>query len=79
VIELDGIQHYADDNQRADPWRYGQMVADDRALQLAGYEVHRFGGHELAGRQQAVRLFDSFFARTAGHRSVHRPWLVTGR
>jgi very-short-patch-repair endonuclease len=36
VIELDGIQHYADDKRRADPQRYAQMVAGDRALQLAG-------------------------------------------
>jgi very-short-patch-repair endonuclease len=62
VIELDGVHHYADDQQRADPRRYGQMVAEDRALQLAGYEVYRFGGHELANRQQATRLLDDFFS-----------------
>jgi hypothetical protein len=37
------------------------MVAEDRALQLAGYEVYRFGGHELANRQQAAVLLDKFF------------------
>jgi hypothetical protein len=37
------------------------MVAEDRALQLAGYEVCRFGGHELANRQQAAKLLDDFF------------------
>jgi very-short-patch-repair endonuclease len=63
VIELDGIQHYAGAQQRADPRRYAQMVAEDRALQLAGYEVYRFGGHELADRQQAANLLDDFFTR----------------
>jgi very-short-patch-repair endonuclease len=62
VIELDGIQHYADDKQRADPQRYAQMVAGDRVLQLAGYEVYRFGGHELANRKQAAGLLEDFFA-----------------
>jgi hypothetical protein len=28
-----------------------------------GYEVYRFGGHELASRQPAVALLDDFFAR----------------
>jgi very-short-patch-repair endonuclease len=63
VIELDGVHHYADDQQRADLRRYAQMVAEDRALQLAGYEVYRFGGHELANRQQAAKLLDDFFTR----------------
>jgi hypothetical protein len=31
----------------ADPRRYAEMAAEDRALQLAGYEVYRFGAHEL--------------------------------
>jgi len=62
VIELDGVHHYANDQRRADPRRYAQMVTHDRALQLAGYEVYRFGGHELTDRQQAARLLDDFFA-----------------
>lgn len=63
VIELDGTHHYADDQHHADPRRYAQMVAEDRALQLAGYEVFRFGGHEVADRRQAATLLDDFFAR----------------
>jgi hypothetical protein len=39
------------------------MVAEDRLLQLAGYEVYRFGGHELASRQHAATLLDDFFTR----------------
>jgi len=62
VIELDGIQHYADGRRRADPERYAQMAAGDRELQLAGYEVYRFGGHELTDRSRAEKLLDKFFA-----------------
>jgi hypothetical protein len=46
VIEVDGKQHYADANT-ASPRRYAEMVAEDRQLRLAGYEVYRFGGAEL--------------------------------
>ncbi len=35
------------------PGRYAEMVAADRELQLAGYEVYRFGGHEIADRSHA--------------------------
>ena len=51
------------DLERADPQRYAQMAAGTRALQLAGYEVRRFGGHELVNREHAGRLLDDFFAR----------------
>jgi very-short-patch-repair endonuclease len=66
VIECDGVQHYADDevlpNQRryASPRRYAEMVAEDRALRLRGYEVYRFGGHELQQSGVEKRL-DAFF------------------
>ena len=62
IIELDGIQHYADKGGRAAPERYAQMVAADRELRLAGYELYRFGGHELASRKEASQLLDKFFA-----------------
>jgi hypothetical protein len=61
VVELDGIQHYADDELQADPQRYAQMVSGDRDLRLAGYEVYRFGGHELTDRKGAGKLLDKFF------------------
>ncbi len=47
VIEIDGKHHYATEDGRASPERYSDMVAADRLLRLAGYEVYRFGGHEL--------------------------------
>lgn len=61
VLELDGIQHYADAQHRASPQRYAQMVAEDRRLRLAGYEVYRFGGHELTDRSQAASMLEEFF------------------
>jgi very-short-patch-repair endonuclease len=66
VIEWDGAQHYADDkvlaNRRryANPRRYAEMMAEDRALRLRGYEVYRFGGHELDEPGIEQRL-DQFF------------------
>lgn len=61
VIEVDGRQHYADEQTgQASPRPYGQMVAEDRRLQLAGYDVYRFGGHELAA-PDAERTVATFF------------------
>lgn len=53
VIEIDGRHHYAvqdslvPDRFIANAQRYAEMVAEDRRLQLMGYEVYRFGGHEF--------------------------------
>ncbi len=60
VIEVDGRQHYADDQGRADTTLYAQMVAEDRRLRLAGYEVYRFGGQELL-RTEATTMVSTFF------------------
>lgn len=46
VIEVDGKQHYSDENG-ASPQLYAGMVEADRDLRLAGYELYRFGGYEL--------------------------------
>lgn len=59
VIEVDGKQHYAD-GDAASPKRYAAMVAEDRRLRLAGYEVYRFGGLELTGAG-AKGVLNSFF------------------
>lgn len=61
VLEVDGIQHYADSEGRASPARYAEMVAADRELRLAGYEVYRLGGHEIANRRQAADVLDKLF------------------
>lgn len=59
VIEVDGKQHYAD-GETASPMRYSEMVAEDRALRLGGYEIFRFGGYELA-QPDADTVLDHFF------------------
>jgi len=60
VIEIDGVQHYAEENGTASPARYAEMVRGDRLLRLRGYEVYRFGGKELtspAATRDIVREF----------------------
>ena len=66
VIEVDGVQHYADDNGRAEPRRYARLAAGDRQLKLAGYEVYRFAGIELQGpdaSRQVKEFFEALFKR----------------
>lgn len=54
VVEIDGIQHYADDKnisgtyyKCADVNRYAQMMKAHREMVLDGYDVYRIGGKEL--------------------------------
>lgn len=37
------------------------MVREDRRLRLAGYEVYRFGGHELIDKVASSRMLNTFF------------------
>jgi very-short-patch-repair endonuclease len=60
VIEVDGKQHYAV-GDTASPRLYGEMVAEDRRLRLAGYEIYRFGGYELRHGPAAEQLVRDFF------------------
>jgi very-short-patch-repair endonuclease len=60
VIEVDGKQHYAV-GDTATPRLYGEMVAEDRRLRLAGYEIYRFGGYELRDGPEAEQLVRDFF------------------
>lgn len=67
VIEVDGKQHYAE-GDKASPELYARMVAEDRRLRLAGYEVYRFGGAELFKPDTKDMLsvfFDQLVARMA--------------
>lgn len=67
VIEVDGEQRYAS-GEKASPDLYAQMVAEDRRLRLAGYEVYRFGGAELfseASKAMVEEFFDQLAARMA--------------
>jgi hypothetical protein len=66
VVEVDGKQHYADDQGRAAPAIYAAMAAADRELRLAGYDVFRFGAVELqgeSGKVAANSFFDALFKR----------------
>jgi very-short-patch-repair endonuclease len=63
VIEVDGKQHYAD-GEKTSPHLYGRMVAGDRRLKLAGYEVFRFGGAELFGTD-SQQMVEEFFDQLA--------------
>lgn len=60
VIEVDGVQHYSENNQPS-PRKYAEMVSADRKLQLSGYEVYRFGGRELPNPKQAEPMLNAFF------------------
>jgi very-short-patch-repair endonuclease len=58
VIEIDGKQHYAEEDT-ASPRLYSEMVAEDRRLKLSGYEVYRFGGYEL-NSESAAEIVEHF-------------------
>jgi very-short-patch-repair endonuclease len=60
VIEIDGKQHYSE-NDKASPQLYAEMVAEDRRLRLAGYELYRFGGYEFCDSEKAKRTVENFF------------------
>ena len=61
VVEVDGSQHFAEDGKPSLA-RYADMVAADRDLRLAGYEVYRFGSNELTGHGANERI-EMFFRR----------------
>lgn len=69
VVEVDGKHHYTDDRGIASPQRYAEMVREDRAIRLDGYEVFRFGAAELTG-DVGERLVNDFFDRLAAVRSA---------
>lgn len=60
VIEIDGKQHYSNVDGSSSPKRYAEMVADDRALMLYGYEVYRFGGYEFIDSGKAINVIENF-------------------
>ena len=60
VVEVDGKHHYVIETGQASPDRYAAMVAADRNLKLAGYEVFRFGVAELEGPKSEAMVRDFF-------------------
>jgi len=61
VVEVDGKHHYADESGAASPKEYAKMVAADRDLRLARYEVFRFGAAELDGGDDGRSAVREFF------------------
>lgn len=61
VVEVDGSQHFTEDGKPSLA-KYAEMVAADRDLRLAGYEVYRFGANEITGPGSAERI-EGFFRR----------------
>jgi hypothetical protein len=69
VIEIDGAQHYSE-NEKPSPRLYSSMVSADRELKLLGYEVYRFGGFELMQENASTTIgvfFDTLFEKHAIH------------
>jgi len=62
VLEIDGKQHYANDNGQAVPSRYAEMVSEDRRMRLLGYEIYRFGGEEFINSENAINMITNFFS-----------------
>jgi very-short-patch-repair endonuclease len=60
VLEVDGKQHYSD-NDVSSPKKYAEMVQADRELKLSGYEVYRFGGYELMDEEAGEKIVKEFF------------------
>lgn len=69
VIEIDGKHHYSDTDGRSSPRLYAQMMAADRALRLAGYEVYRFGASELL-QPNAEEVMIAFYRSLFEHYSL---------
>lgn len=64
VLEVDGKQHYAGADSKADPNKYAAMAAADRDLRLSGYDVYRFGATELivpTGPTMVGEFFERLF------------------
>lgn len=59
IIEIDGKHHYAE-GDKASPKLYSDMVAEDRRMKLAGYDLYRFGGYELT-YGDAEKIIEDFF------------------
>ncbi len=72
VIEIDGVQHYADyvaGNRKhyASVDKYADMMAAQWEMSLAGYDVYRFGAKELynsaIGKRKVYAFFEGLFLR----------------
>lgn len=74
IVEIDGQQHYStgmEPSAKPSPEEYARTVRSDRNLRLAGYEVYRFGGHELRDESVCVSAVEEFFARLFRRHKPH--------
>jgi len=64
VIEIDGKQHYANE-EKASPEKYSEMMRLDRELRFLNYEVYRLGGYELTHDSEATakNFIDKLFEK----------------
>jgi len=64
VIEIDGKQHYSEDD-KSSPKLYSEMVRLDRELKFLNYDVYRLGGFELTYDMQntTITFFDKLFEK----------------
>lgn len=70
VIEIDGCQHYAEKKNEvyyASVDKYASMMAAQRDMSLAGYDVYRFGAKELydevAGKKVVCTFLNQLFEK----------------
>ncbi len=70
IIEIDGKQHYAD-GDIASPTLYSNMVAEDRRMKLAGYDLYRFGGYELTYGDKD-KMIEDFFRKLFDKYDIRR-------
>ena len=68
VLEVDGKQHYAGADSKADPNKYAAMAAADRDLRLSGYDVYRFGATELIAPTGPIMVGEFFERLFRAHR-----------
>jgi very-short-patch-repair endonuclease len=64
LLEVDGPQHFTDDDGRASLDRYAAQLAADRALILQGFTIFRFGANELSAGRSAKLLHEFFMKLT---------------
>lgn len=72
VIEIDGIQHYANSEGHASPTNYAEMVSEDRRIRLLGYEIYRFGGAEFSPSDHAYQIIASFFKELFARHAIRK-------
>lgn len=72
VVEVDGQQHYTNHRGTPSPRMYAKMMAEDRRLRLAGYEVFRIGGYEFVDLDAGKRMATEFFAKLLRRHDVLR-------